>query len=225
VEGVAEGYAEREIGLTLQVVPNGAPAPSTDIVNVTVTPVLQTLTVTRSSGNGPPAWQVTPSYVPGTRRLISNGGQNVPANTPTANMSATALNTNLGGQLNFIQNVLLTNNLNNNTVGAILDTTNKVLRNFTSYVGMTLIDCNGVNDIPFYIVKQNVVPGNGVQTVSDQDTPSIGVNDVLPMVMQKNDTQVDFSQKFTFYAVWKYPDNTYWPLGQVTWSVRYYPGM
>jgi len=140
-------------------------------------------------------------------------------------MSATALNTNLGGQLNFIQNVLLTNNLNNNTVGAILDTTNKVLRNFTSYVGMTLIDCNGVNDIPFYIVKQNVVPGNGVQTVSDQDTPSIGVNDVLPMVMQKNDTQVDFSQKFTFYAVWKYPDNTYWPLGQVTWSVRYYPGM
>jgi hypothetical protein len=44
LEGTAEGYALKEIALTLQVTVNGST--STDVVNVTVTPVLQNLGVT-----------------------------------------------------------------------------------------------------------------------------------------------------------------------------------
>jgi hypothetical protein len=223
LEGTAEGYALMEISLTLQVTVNGSTA--TDIVNVTVTPVLQSFTVATNVKGSQPG--------PGTD---ANGGPTLtslysaPMDTSAMNMSAQAANNSINGELAFIQNTSFQNNLTGGKGALRQDGISWAcdfgVVNGVNYAGQTLLDSADAqgNPIPWYVgATHNVATANGVLTLTDGDSPPVPVGTILPIViaMTLQSTNVDLTWNFTTYTVWKYPDGSFYTLGTATWNIHY----
>lgn len=227
VEGVAEGYALREIVLTLTVTPMGAIGSSTDVVNMTVTPVLQTLTVNVTKGAYPDLSHEGLNFW----RLDSDKG--LPAGKWAFTISTSALMKGCAGKLLTIQNVTIENVLKGGG-GADLGGGIRKSWGFTNpetgkmWAGKTLVDCLKDKDVPYNITERHTSKTkNNVMTVTDQDGPKLTVMrdsltlpiDIMPTKGKK--TEIDVKYSFADTAVWVFPDNTFCPLGNTSWGVRF----
>jgi hypothetical protein len=154
------------------------------------------------------------------------------------NFSAQAYTTGIDskGQLAFIQNVELVNNLvdpvkgavgvlfNDGTPGQAYDfgTVNNV-----NYAGQTLLDSLPAN-IPFFVngkTHKAPPPVNRVQTVTDGDTPLTPADAIKPHTLpgippQEVAATLDTEADFSLYAVWQYSDGSFYTLANTSWSLR-----
>lgn len=219
IEGIAEGYAVKEITLTLKVFPQNATGPSLDNVNVTVTPVLTNLSASITTQNQPGNCQKDSK---GNWGIKSNSG-----NGPNTCMFVTsAINNGIGGSLQLIQDASNQNNLQNgkgaslgNNMFKTFDFDPKNIKN----PGDPLVDC-WKNPIPYYgtPIWKSVMgngPGGTTITVTDYDTPGLSFANLWNV--NAPPITIDVTQKFQLYAVWAYSDGTFYPLANTTWSVRY----
>ncbi len=217
VEGTLEGAAVKEIDLKLKV-SNGATS-STDTIKVTVTPILQNLYGAKSRGTAPDIAEMPAGSGDWYLRSAAGGA----LGTQTFALNASALPAPRGN-LDLVQNVWFENKLAGG-FGADLGGGMKQKWDFAApNAGKTLVDCAAATR-PFYRLAHTDVVVNGVETVSDLDSPKLrlitvaGGMGVLPAAGKT--TTVDVAYRYKLYAAWTYPDGTLYPLGNCEWNIRY----
>ena len=214
VEGLKEGESMRDIDLVLEYL-QGDRVICNDKVNVTVTPVLKTLSVAKRIGASPGYYHAGGDAV----FTASGGDRDTIAVDMTVEVSPTAL-TVPAGAVRLIQHVSNGNHIevrdaNSNVlaeVGAALPYFEFYLYDFDGFLGQKLVD-GGPN--AFY-------PGNptGSYLLNTVDSPSLPWDPN----QQPGPGEVDiFDVQYLFdlYAVWLFDDNTVYFLGATSWSVHF----
>ncbi len=215
VEGRVPGAGERESEIMLTYCPTGDASLPGDLVRVTVTPVLQQLTITAHAA-GP--------------RLVNDPGMGwildtrpVGAGLPPAfTYEAKALVKNARGGLEFFQVAKCVNLLNGGAAGAVRGAQAWVNDYEAPYAGKWLLDAENVDTWFYRLGIADPVIVDDVWTHVARDTPCLPVNLVLPGAGQA--TSVDFRGDYITYAVWASQSQddgrSVYVLASLEWSYR-----
>jgi len=216
VEGLREGAAEREVRLILEYVKRGAVL-CTDIVVISVTPILRRLVVNDTPG-APDLERFE-----GTGWALVTEGVGQPGFFLEGEAIIDRLKSRPNSGLQFSQTLTLANNLDGGTVGARLN--DGTTRQWNWLGAGSRQDSRNDAEVPFYISAHQARTGNShVQQLVDRDSPALPIRstrgDVLPP--PGGATTVDVSFNYLTHLGFEFDDGAVYFIGLTdNWSVRF----